>query len=112
MHYGEIKNCDIANGLGVRVMLFVSGCTNHCENCFQPQTWDFNYGTPVSYTHLGEVIVGRIVVNVVLFQHVDELGEGRRDPHALLVLHALVALLEHCLLYTSAGDPRPHRANV
>ena len=46
MHYGEIKNCDIANGLGVRVTLFVSGCTNHCENCFQPQTWDFHYGKP------------------------------------------------------------------
>ena len=46
MHYGEIKNCDIANGEGVRVTLFVSGCTNHCKNCFQPQTWDFNYGKP------------------------------------------------------------------
>ena len=46
MHYGEIKNCDIANGEGVRVSLFVSGCTNHCENCFQPQTWDFCYGKP------------------------------------------------------------------
>ena len=46
MHYCEIKNCDIANGLGVRVTLFVSGCTNHCENCFQPQTWDFCYGKP------------------------------------------------------------------
>ena len=46
MYYGEIKNCDIANGLGVRVTLFVSGCTNHCENCFQPQTWDFHYGKP------------------------------------------------------------------
>lgn len=44
MHYGEIKNCDIANGVGVRVSLFVSGCTNRCKNCFQPQTWDFNYG--------------------------------------------------------------------
>lgn len=44
MHYGEIKNCDIANGIGVRVSLFVSGCTNHCEGCFQPETWDFNYG--------------------------------------------------------------------
>lgn len=44
MHYGEIKNCDIANGVGVRVSLFVSGCTNHCEGCFQPETWDFNYG--------------------------------------------------------------------
>lgn len=46
MYYGEIKNCDIANGIGVRVSLFVSGCTNHCENCFQPQTWDFKYGQP------------------------------------------------------------------
>ena len=46
MYYGEIKNCDIANGEGVRVTLFVSGCTNHCKNCFQPQTWDFHYGKP------------------------------------------------------------------
>ena len=46
MNYASIKNCDIANGEGVRVTLFVSGCTNHCENCFQPETWDFNYGQP------------------------------------------------------------------
>ncbi len=46
MHYGEIKNCDIANGEGVRVTLFVSGCTNRCKNCFQPQTWAFDYGQP------------------------------------------------------------------
>ena len=46
MYYGEIKNCDIANGEGVRVTLFVSGCTNRCKNCFQPQTWDFTYGQP------------------------------------------------------------------
>ncbi|MBQ2738784.1 MAG: anaerobic ribonucleoside-triphosphate reductase activating protein [Oscillibacter sp.] len=46
MHYGAIKNCDIANGEGVRVTLFVSGCTNRCKNCFQPQTWDFEYGQP------------------------------------------------------------------
>ena len=46
MYYGEIKDCDIANGEGVRISLFVSGCTNHCEHCFQPQTWDFEYGKP------------------------------------------------------------------
>ena len=46
MNYGEIKDCDIANGVGVRVTLFVSGCTNRCPGCFQPQTWDFNYGEP------------------------------------------------------------------
>ena len=44
MYYGEVKDCDIANGAGVRVTLFVSGCRNHCEHCFQPQTWDFDYG--------------------------------------------------------------------
>lgn len=44
MHYGTIKNCDIANGIGVRVSLFVSGCRNKCKNCFQPQTWAFDYG--------------------------------------------------------------------
>ncbi len=46
MYYGKIKNCDIANGEGVRVSIFVSGCTNHCKNCFQPETWSFNYGKP------------------------------------------------------------------
>lgn len=44
MHYGKIRENDIANGRGVRVTLFVSGCRNHCKNCFQPETWDFNYG--------------------------------------------------------------------
>lgn len=46
MNYAEIKNCDIADGAGVRVTLFVSGCTNRCEGCFQPETWDFEYGKP------------------------------------------------------------------
>lgn len=46
MYYGNIKNCDVADGEGVRVTLFVSGCTNRCEGCFQPQTWDFTYGQP------------------------------------------------------------------
>jgi len=46
MNYGKIKTYDIANGEGVRVTLFVSGCRNHCFNCFQPQTWDFGYGQP------------------------------------------------------------------
>ncbi len=46
MYYGEIKNCDIANGEGVRVSLFVSGCTNACKGCFQPETWAFDYGRP------------------------------------------------------------------
>ena len=46
MYIGEILKADTANGLGMRVTLFVSGCTNHCPGCFQPQTWDFTYGQP------------------------------------------------------------------
>ena len=50
MYFSTIKDCDIANGQGVRVTLFVSGCTNHCEHCFQPETWDFHYGEPFTET--------------------------------------------------------------
>ena len=46
MHIGEIITADCANGTGIRVSVFVSGCTNHCKGCFQPQTWDFEYGQP------------------------------------------------------------------
>ena len=48
MYYCNIKNYDIANGDGVRVSLFVSGCRNHCKGCFQPETWDFKYGKKFS----------------------------------------------------------------
>lgn len=44
MYYGTIKPCDIANGEGVRVSLFVSGCRHHCKNCFNRETWNFSYG--------------------------------------------------------------------
>ena len=46
MYYGQITRADSANGVGMRVSLFVSGCTNHCKGCFQPQTWDFSFGSP------------------------------------------------------------------
>ena len=46
MHYATIKNCDIANGPGVRVSLFVSGCTHRCKGCFNEVAWDFEYGEP------------------------------------------------------------------
>lgn len=44
MNYATIKKCDIANGEGVRVSLFVSGCTHYCKNCFNSCAWDFSYG--------------------------------------------------------------------
>lgn len=56
MNYGNIKKYDIANGEGVRVTLFVSGCTNHCFNCFQPETWDFDYGQPFTNDTMRELL--------------------------------------------------------
>lgn len=46
MNYADIRPIDVANGPGVRVSLFVSGCTHHCKECFNPETWDFSYGKP------------------------------------------------------------------
>ena len=46
MNYASIRTCDIANGEGVRVSLFVSGCTHHCKGCFNEAAWDFAYGEP------------------------------------------------------------------
>lgn len=57
MNYGNIKYNDIANGEGVRTTLFVSGCTHHCKNCFNPETWNFNYGKPFTREVEDEIIV-------------------------------------------------------
>ena len=56
MNYATIKKYDIANGPGVRVSLYVSGCRNHCKNCFNPETWDFNYGKPFTKKEEEEII--------------------------------------------------------
>ncbi len=56
MYYANIKNCDIANGPGVRVTLFVSGCTHHCEGCFNEETWDFQYGEPFTQETADEIL--------------------------------------------------------
>ncbi len=56
MNYGAIKKTDIANGVGVRVTLFVSGCRNHCPGCFQPETWDFTYGKHFNEESMQEIL--------------------------------------------------------
>lgn len=70
MNYGEIKYCDIANGEGVRTTLFVSGCSHHCKNCFQPETWSFSYGKPFT--------------DEVARQIMDSLNDGFVDGLTLL----------------------------
>ena len=56
MNYSAIKPYDVANGVGVRVSLFVSGCTHHCKGCFNPETWDFNFGKEFTKTQEDEII--------------------------------------------------------
>ena len=56
MNYMDIKKCDIANGIGIRTSLFVSGCTHHCEGCFNPETWDFNAGKPFTEKEADKII--------------------------------------------------------
>lgn len=56
MNYAEIKNCDSANGPGVRVSLFVSGCTHHCPGCFNAEAWDFDYGQPFTQQTIDRIL--------------------------------------------------------
>lgn len=56
MNYAAIKNCDIANGPGVRVSLFVSGCTHRCPGCFNEVAWDFNYGEPFTQNTIDTIL--------------------------------------------------------
>lgn len=56
MNFGNIKKFDIANGEGVRTSLFVSGCKNHCVNCFNKETWNFDYGNPFTEETLKELL--------------------------------------------------------
>lgn len=87
MYYGEIKNFDIANGLGVRVSLFVSGCTNRCKGCFQPQTWDFNYGKP--YTAETE----QSILDMLAPDYINGLSLLGGDPFEPQNQRALISLL-------------------
>lgn len=56
MNYGNIIDCDIANGLGLRTSLFVSGCRHHCKDCFNPQTWSFKFGSPYTKKTKQEIL--------------------------------------------------------
>lgn len=58
MYFADIKRVDVANGPGVRVSLFVSGCTHRCPECFNPETWDFQYGRPFGPAQIAEILNG------------------------------------------------------
>ena len=56
MNYGQVYYNDVANGIGCRTALFVSGCTHHCKGCFNEMTWDFNYGVPYTKEVEDEIV--------------------------------------------------------
>ncbi|MCI9041670.1 anaerobic ribonucleoside-triphosphate reductase activating protein [Dubosiella newyorkensis] len=87
MNYGTIKKYDIANGLGVRTTLFVSGCTNHCPGCFQKETWDFDYGKP--YTEKTE----QDILDSLDHEYIDGLTLLGGEPFEFSNQEALIRLL-------------------
>ena len=82
MNYADIKYCDVANGKGVRVSLFVSGCTHHCKGCFNEEAWDFQYGKPFTEETEKQVldyldksyIAGLSLLGGEPFEHVNQQG--------------------------------------
>ena len=82
MNYADIKYCDVANGLGVRVSVFVSGCTHHCKNCFNEVAWDFNYGSPFTEEVIDKIIdylkpsyiSGLTLLGGEPFEHINQQG--------------------------------------
>ena len=82
MNYADIKQYDVANGPGVRVSVFVSGSTHHCKECFNPETWDFQYGKPFTEETAAlvleylepEYIKGLTLLGGEPFEHVNQQG--------------------------------------
>ena len=87
MYYGTLKPYDIADGEGVRVSLFVSGCTNRCKGCFQPETWDFHYGSPFTEETEQEVL------KALSKEYIQGLTLLGGDPMEIENQRALVPLL-------------------
>ncbi len=78
MNYGTIKKTDIANGDGVRVSLFVSGCENHCPGCFNPETWAYEYGEVFDLDTMSELIDA---LSPEYISGLSVLGGEPLDPH-------------------------------
>ena len=94
MNYGEIKKTDIANGEGVRVSLFVSGCTHHCKGCFNPETWNFDFGKPFDGEAMTEVY------NALLPSHINGLtllGGEPMEPENQRALLPFIRKLRYSL---------------
>ena len=124
MNYATIKKFDIANGVGVRVSLFVSGCRHHCKGCFNPEQWSFDYGTPFTEETVEEI------VSALDHEYITGLsllgGEPMEPEHQEGLLHLVKTVkerlpqktiwcfsgfsFENDLLPCKVGDPETLRA--
>jgi len=93
MYYSDIKNFDVANGPGMRVSLFVSGCRNHCPGCFQPETWNFKYGKEFDENTVQEIF--RLYKNSNI-TGLSILGGEPFEPENYEVLEILCYYLKLC----------------
>ena len=104
MNYATIKNCDIANGPGVRISLFVSGCTHRCKGCFNEVAWDFDYGQPFTQ----ETIEG--ILNMLAPPHIagitllgGEPFEPQNQPALLDLLRQIKAKMPEKSIWAFSG---------
>ena len=91
MYYGNIKNFDVADGEGVRVSLFVSGCRNCCPGCFQPETWNFNFGKEFTEETEKEIIEA---LNKPFIQGFSLLGGEPFEPENQKILAPFLSKLK------------------
>ena len=122
MYYGAIKPCDIANGEGVRVSLFVSGCRHACKNCFNPETWCFEYGTPYTEETTAHILE---LLKPVYVKGLTLIGGEPMEPENQAVLLKLVQAVRHtfgtqkdiwcytgCVLESELLSESPYRCDV
>ena len=103
MNYAEIKEYDIANGPGVRLSVFVSGCTHHCKGCFNPMTWDFSYGKPYTQETEDKIIT---LLGEECYQGLTLLGGEPMEP---VNQKGLLPLLRQCSPPAACKSPAAFR---
>ncbi len=104
MNYAEIKPCSIENGTGVRVALFVSGCTHRCRECFNPETWDFSYGKPFTEeteTELLDALAPSYIAGLTLLG--GDPGEPENQKALLPFLYELKRRMPEKSIWTYTG---------
>ena len=94
MNYASIKRMDVANGPGVRMSLFVSGCTHYCRNCFNREAWEFDYGSPFTEKEIEsivEYVSGKYIAGLTLLG-----GEPLEPSNQKGILPLLRRMKEEC----------------